>query len=549
MKVMNKFYSGSLIVFLSLGNLVFAHTSSRPEELFDQDGNQLICRDATCPPDSCDAVKELVVNFFCPPNALPALLQNEIYLHTYPIVMRSLLDMPSLTASSRGICGSSVSVHAFYDQTSREFFTKNSSILNSYINLADEGIIAGLEQIFDNMNECFSFHEMDFTRMLSLFDPMKLQERRVGLMVGLFHEGKRLYISARAPLYYLEHNFYLSHDEIKNLTNNAADAAFFETEAGQEDMSPVEDLENFFREHLISDRLGFGDLELTALGKVYAGRRTAFYAGVQLHVPTATTFKDGLFGANFNPDAPTPNLNLNLLVDMACNVVEDVDKTNVVLSQIKEDVTNYIVATLDRLSTVLIDRPLGNGGHFGVGPEIAFHHDINSSFSLDGYAVARYYVPHVRNRFFLVQKNLADFDRSFMDVADLEANLDFFSQQLTNTFFPQRARAQVKPGWLFNLRQSLDYHDKHIFGGVGFDFWYQMAEKLGTVTSLTGDTLVISKGIVSYPSYQGKIYSSLGYKGKKGCYDWDAVFTNEFVMFNSGIGRDFTLSLKAGFYF
>lgn len=475
----------------------------------------------------------------------PAILRENIYKSTVgPVTRRSLLDEPALMPDWLATDCWSIYIQPFYNFSPHVFFTENSPFLCSYIDLTNQNIV--------NEISARDFVTVNVPEILGLFTPIKLQQHRAGFMFGLSKVFDRWAFSFRLPLYYLLEHFFLTNKEIDRIKNSPFIA---QLQLTQKDPSGCDENEakakEFVLQHLVSDRVGIGDSRLNLMWTPYCTSRTQFWLGLRMTLPTASTITSALLGGRFAECSDIPPFNVKRLFNtfFCANGAVEQKLAN---EEIQRTVTDFLVGTLDRLSTILINTPLGNGKHFGAGPEVTFKYNFNDYFSMQTYVAVEAFTKHKERRFFLVRKNQSDFDRNFRtDNAEIaDANLAFLNQQIINTLYPRGVKIEVKPGLSAQVNHSFRYDTEHWNAHIGFDYWHQGKERLGAILKGPPIPLVIEKGIRP-PAQQGKVFAGFGYYGCTPCrgLGWHLLVNADATVFNKGIGESYTLGILLGIDF
>jgi len=478
----------------------------------------------TCPPTNC------IVN-------APAILQENFYLSTVgPITRRSLLDEPSLRNYVLDDCMFHLTIQPFYNYTPRVVFDKNSPFIRSYLDFANATILNQIDLALE-MSGCTN---VDIPNILGLFSGLKLQQHRVGIMFGVGTKIGCLNLSFRIPLYYIIEHFFLTDAEIEAIGN----APFLANNPGfSSDLTSKEKGEEFGLKHLVSDRLGFGDMRMNAMFKVYEDNRDHFWFGLQMTIPTARTFKAGLLGANFSPCTNPPPFNIKQLFELFLCAEGDIQQRGA-NAKIQEITTTFFIGALDRLTTILFNAPLGNGRHVGIGPQLDFVHELTENWSIQTYAAWEGFSRHNEDRFFLDKKTPQEFNRNWRDEANAEANLSFLNQQVINTFFPSHLKIGIRNGYIGKYATALVCESLNWHGFVGFDYWYQGPEKIYVNDQLLAEFDVDKAAREA--AHQGKFFFSFGYRNLYRCDKifFDAEFAGDIGVFSRGIGNSYTLGFR-----
>jgi hypothetical protein len=479
---------------------------------------------------------------------VPRILQENLYRHTTgPVTRRSLLDQPALKPDWLAIDCWSWTGQLFYNYTPHVFFTENSPFIRDYLDLTNENIVSELSEVIERLE----ITKANIPEILGFFSTIKLQQHRAGLMLGLSKVFQHWAFDVRIPVYYLLEHFFLTKAEIERIENSTFVQELQPTGKGPSGCDENEaKIRNFVLQHLVSDRVGFGDTRLSLNCYAYESKRSNLWLGLRTTIPTAVTFRSALLGGEFARCSDVPPFDIFHLFNVAlCMGNTPVEKTlaNIELQNL---VTDFLVGALDRLSNILIETPLGNGGHFGAGPELTFRYQFNDYFSMHTYAAVEGFAKHKERRFFLVAKNPEDFNRDWRNESMATQNLSFLNQQVINTLFPLGVSIEVKPGLIAQISHSFRYDTQHWHASLGFDYWRQGAEKFGALLTPTDMPLVLRKGLRP-AAQQGKIFGSFGYYGYplNHCFGWHILGNVDASVFNKGIGENFTISILLGMDF
>jgi hypothetical protein len=478
---------------------------------------------------------------------VPHILKHNIYLHTTgPVTRRSLLDEPALQLYCFDNDYISLTVEPFFNYTPLVYFTKNSPYIRSYIDLTNQNIINELARAKFNIGELIGQEiDIDVPGLLGLFHFIKLRQYRTGAMLGFCKQYPKFNISFFLPLYYLVEHFHLTQEEIERIENNS----FFQTDEPAVASCTDGIAEEFGYQHLVSDRFGFGDSRFIASLNIYESSCSELWLGLQVTAPTARTLASGILGATFKPCAPAPQFNIKKLFNLAFCFNEGSPQKIHGEPVVQQMINSFLIGTLDRLSTILINTPLGNGHHWGFGPQLDFRYQFSDCWSAHTYAVVEGFSTHTERRFFLVRKDPEEFDRNYRIESEAEENLSFLNTQIINTFFPVGVCIGVHPGQIIKLRQSFMYDTAHWHACLGFDYWRQGREYL-SATRLEYTELAIEKGLRP-TAQQGKIFGALGYYSvaHHHCFAWNVQLKFDATVFNSGIGADYTFGISVGLDF
>lgn len=478
-------------------------------------------------------------------------LKHDLYKSTAgPVIRRSLLDEPSLQPYLFGeTCGWNFNAQPFFNETPKMLFTEKSPYLSSYIDLSNKNIFKEIDLAIKGEEELegeskFNANQIDIPNVLSLVKPIKLRQYRTGVFFDFDHTSDQFYISWRIPFYYLAEHFHLTDKEIDRIKT----APFLTTgEPTDFDMGTEELTETFVRRHLLTDKLGFGDSRFIVLYSPYNTTKATLWLGFQATLPTAAKVASGLSGEEINFYAKMPELDIKSLFNLAL-CTDGIGEKREANRKISRNLQSFLVEGLDRLTTILIDAPLGNGKHVGLGPQIDFTYDFNSCWNTHGTAIIEGFLPHKERRFFIKLPKERDFKRNFRDPDHADQNLNLINKLAIETLFPTPLYVSVRPGYLVKIRQLIRYESNFLNGSLGLDYWRQSHEHFLNISPELYKKYAIKKALHK-PAEQIKLYGSLGIKGANNIYLWHTLLTADYAIYNRGIGRGFIVGVQAGIDF
>lgn len=466
-------------------------------------------------------------------NAL-CIFKQDFYLHTNELNQRSLLDyglfLPHKYYAHRWQIGG----HFFFNQTTRDNFTRNSTALCKYLAIFNESLLQEIQKRIRDFNPGIELPEV-----VPLFGNATVQERRTGFM---FH-GMRRWGDYRFrflfPFYYIESNLFLTPAEI-----DAIQAAFGITD-------PVDDMK-FARKNLISDQLGFGDTRLNFDFPLSATPHMTSKIGIQATIPTAFAVKKGLYGSTFHSVCPRPILDL-------CNIFKNITDPEFLQAQ----ALAYAQAALEQFNANLIQIPLGNGGHFGLGTYIRTKTKLNSlirrpwanNMSIRSRISAEYLFPRTQHRYF-IECGDAGYEALGLNraksviLADVNANPDyarevlaFLETQLTDKIFPFSLPTRVRPGMVFRWMTKYMYEGDTDWGWyAGTDNWLITREKLSHIKIPDGIPQALNVKIAQKSfAYQFGLLGSLFWKRP---HNFTVSLNGQYNAGSVGIGDDFLISIN-----
>lgn len=468
------------------------------------------------------------------------ILQQDLYLHTNELNQRSLLDYGIFLPQKYTCSPWDVGAHFFYNQTTRDNYTRNSTKLCSYLAIFQESLLDEIQQRISDLN---LNTPVDLRSAIPLFAGMTVQERRTGFMM----HGMRRWGSCRFrfwfPFYYNESNFFLTPQELDTI----------QSILGVTD--PAEDTK-FARKHLIADKMGFGDVRLNldfpVLGHI-GGIATKF--GILATIPTGYAIKKGLYGSYFKKSCQGPVLDFSALFDLAVTQMDFL-----ALEQIGEQ---FAFAALNHFAANLIETPMGNGGHAGVGIYVrsktklsalikrawAEHIAIHSRLTIE------YLLPKKQRRYFIELSDKARFaalgldrsprvivEQSNEDPLYARTVLNFLEHQFSERVFPFALPVTVQPGLIFRWITKYQYEQQGWGYFIGSDSWLTTKEKLYNIDIPPGVPAPLNKKIAQKPfGYQVGTMANLFWKLP---HNWMIALNAEYNFSSVGIGPDFMLSFN-----
>jgi hypothetical protein len=470
---------------------------------------------------------------------VPTILQEPIFLHTNILNKRSLLDQPIFEPDRAEFPGSFVvGASAFAHKITRSNFTKNSTQLKSYVALAEASLIAKLEDTINRVNDLGTGVNIDVATIFSLFENMTVEERQVGFMLHCMKSWRHTTLRIMLPIYYLESNF--------SLTPKEQDAVA--RELGSMDL---EEEERFRKAHFISDKIGFGDTRIEIDNTLLKRPSYKLRCGGFATIPTAWIWGGGFLGSRFAKPSTIPNFELERLVEAFGNPgVDTQEATNIV--------TELLLDSFDRVAADLIDVPLGNNKHLGVGGyirgKLPLRHWMRTTFAQRMHLASRtsleLFFPATEKRFYINKINEAAFaDQNFKAAEDDPAlaaeSVRFLEEQAISRLFLRALDTRIIPGVIFRWSSGLYYKGQAWGFNLGPDFWLQSKAHFSSIDT-SGSTLnVIDIPKAKQPiAYQGKIFGGIVFKHKAERSTWIFSLNADASLFERGLGQDYTLSFN-----
>lgn len=458
------------------------------------------------------------------------ILQNPLYYYSNPPMRRNIIDNPIFQQFvERGSHGKNFSFKPFITQTFKEYFYDTRSNINYYIDMNQNELNAQIDLLTRIEDIDFLPRGFSITNVLGLFNTIYLEERRAGAMFEYVKSTETWTLSGRFPFYYGEHNLNMPPEDQEKVEKNP----FF----GKSNFDEV----TFAREHLISDELGFGDLRINFEHLFIDTHKQMFSAGVRATIPTAFAIKKGLYGTHFDVNQPAPTF--DLYNDLLLPGLSTPPDQNIPLVQQNVQTLGY--AIMDRLATILVQTPLGNNHHLGLG---VFTHNkmiFSDRLSLSGLLSAEILLPANEQRFFIVNTPITAFNAfNWADISpatgQLSAKLDFLNEQFINKFFPKQYNVSVFPGFIIQSTSALTYKGRrlHITGGT--DLWWHTDERFLTIEAPKElkDQQIIRKSTAKMGyGYQSMLWFSLEKKFKPGS-SWKFGLRVEVTANSFGVGEE-----------
>lgn len=487
----------------------------------------------TCPTDGGLRLIDIVTILTGPPLFLQNILPSDFYHKTYPPIIRSLHNQPTLMPLFENNCWS-LSANAFYNQTTKQYFTSCSSAIGSYLNLSPSEDF--LEQI-----DIDDFTTIDIPDVLSTLRGMTLQERRLGAMLQFWGSVSNWLLSAAMPFYYIEHNFFLNQKEIDRLQNQALFS-------GVGTKLPGLNLDTFTKNNLVSDRAGIGDLRLQVLYNLSIRPEWLVYFGGQLTFPTAHTFKRNINGGdNICKKHDFPLIDYKRMFDLFdCAKSQNDKRAQVDLSEL---VVGYGIDAIDRLTANVADRSLGQQ-HFSFGPTWFLEQPITGCTHLLFQGECSYVAPGHELRYFKIFKNKQEFIRDYSSEELAQENLLFLEEQSSNTLYPTLAHIKVRPGPIVEFNSAFVHNWQEFTGMIGYDFWAQAGEHIHPLASRCTclSMLDIASG-TQHAAYEGKLFGLIGVCFENDTYNMRVLLRGDTTIHHKGIGSSITVGLNLIFDF
>lgn len=462
-------------------------------------------------------------------------LQLQLYKFTNPPVIRPLQDDPVLDLRRLPEeCGNLFSAKLFYKEMRKSYLRPCSPFLSSYLAIfTDPELISELDRLAAFFNE-----DLDIPAVFPLFANIKLEERRAGIMFGFERRSGKFEWRTIIPLYYFEHNFYLTNKEQNAIQNDP-----FFRRIQTPDNDPCESaVQEFAMAHLVNDSFGFGDLRTTVLYDVIASDCLTVALGLELDLPTSVIIADHIIGGLntrtgviISPCPSQPPFNL---YDMVC------------LAQSSPTAAQnagyaFAVGALDRLTEIVAQAPLGTR-RVEIAGIAEWYVDLNHCVDWNNKLRLAYLTPANEKRFLRNTKNPADFDRDYQDPALAEENNAFLSEQIVLFFYPPVTTIHSHPGITVQYTTGLTIDRDWHRWSVGYDYWYRGQDSFKVIDS---PVPVDCCNGIQPEAVQNKIWAIATFDHSDSCRDWRFGLFGDITVASHGIGKDWCAGLDIGILF
>lgn len=443
-------------------------------------------------------------------------------------------------------------VDFFATQISSGNYFKEEQHLKNYIDLEQKNLITVLDELqatLDGDNITFP----NLVPVLELFHTVKVQERKVGFMFSYYNSSQyqEYFWSIRAPFMYQERNFYLTPAEQDAIEQEPL------FQGSQIDFIA------FAKEHLISDKIGIGDTKITIHKCTQNKSDHSFKIGFEVTLPTAFAFKNGILGNYFDKKKAAWTIDLHKdIIEPIAEAQDNADKKDLLYAQVVTYGTAFGQAVLDRLSTLLLEKNLGNERHVALGLSTITKYNFTDTITLISYLLVEQQLPGYERRFI---KKFADVGSLETIVANIEAinnlpdgaekdassaaELAKINTKLEEYFFPTAYKLVILPGISLTANTTISLVRPRMTYFFSSDMWYQKKDtflSVGTDDS-TKKSLDIS-GARKSDSYQTRMCVGIQSTLKED-QKWYYGCKVSFPMMNVGIGGETSISIFATYIF
>jgi hypothetical protein len=467
------------------------------------------------------------------------LAQEEFFLRTNELELRNVLDLPFVKPCPVSLHKKKVafSIIPFYSQISKAYFTHNSDALGSYLALTEDTLLDKLRETFAIIQAIQPEFYVNTDNIFGLLQQTFVEQRRVGLLFNLSKKFKWGTLGLQLPFVYVERNFQMT-EKNKKLLENDLGASTPEAQA------------QFQKDHLISDKLGLADIRLYFDRNLHKSEGLVLSAGLFSTIPTEVRFTKGLAGTLYPRPSTYPQFNIITLFE------ELFDTDSATQDQSFAIVNGLALDALNRLSAVLLDAPLGNRRHWGVGidfraivglDDILFDppYDADHTMKLDNFLSVEYLIPRTERRFFINSVDQEGFETLDLDdPTQAAANLTFLQDQTIQRYFLRAFTATVHPGVIFRAQNILEYQLDFWNLKIGSDGWLKTETKITLPQTLLGQQplidVALSQGMVAY---QWGALAGFSYRLERETFNCTIGLDLFATFFNRGIGKEYGASI------
>jgi hypothetical protein len=397
-------------------------------------------------------------------------LRAPFFLKTSMLGQKSTLDRPMadsllfLQKRNTMVCMPELFVE--YLSTSDEFFsdyfaTGASNFLDALQN--------SLELIRGFNFTSSPLQNIDLDVIFNLLSKIIVEQRTVGATFLLSHSWENYCFRALWNIKYIERNFFLPDEDLDALL-----AEF--------DEAPSED-ESFTKNHLVSDKVGLGDIRLELEAKGFESLTNAVNYGGFLDIPSGFTLKKGLYGTNFPVLSAFPPFDFDILYQAGLDqTVENQNRAFDFLSQL-------LLNGLDRIAANILHTDMGNFPHIGLGvfltSKTRLSYFLPSRWThrviLKNYISFQVFSPGPEHVFYTTKIDQAEIDQfdleGIIDRFDREEAaeaLHFIERRIIESFFLRAFSSVVQPGFVFRWSSAfLIYLSQASRFSIGSEFYYK----------------------------------------------------------------------------
>lgn len=463
------------------------------------------------------------------------ILQEDFFLKTNILAKRSLLDSTLMDRISYHLDTPwRFGTFIFFNKTNNYNFTGSSTRISSYLALNNETIIQAIEEGLKDTN----FVTFDPRVIFNIVQDMRLEQRNLGFLLYMIRQWEAFQLRVYVPLYYHERNFFLTDEQLQDIQAEL-------NQSGDDD---------FRKEHVISDRAGFGDTRIEAAFTICEKPSISSYGGLQVTIPTAFSIVKGWLGSVFDRPSTYPDIPFNILYEAIIAFING-QFTRIQRNQLSALAEKFFLGAVDRLAANLLDDGLGNHAHVGLGAFIytdAHLYEFSACSLLHtgswiNRASLEFLMPSRESRFFIGKRDIELFEETdFNNDADAAENLKFLEQEFINRFNLIALSTYVQPKPIFRLTSMIEHDSGPLSIYYGANFWVQGSDHLGSICGPLNLVANLNKRKSIPPlAYQVKILGGISYAFNE-CDEYTLTlgFDFDWTAFKAGIGRDYMLALR-----
>ena len=518
----------------------------QPSDIRDID-HMNITKRSECVADLSDDIIFGCVDTFTDIVDVRPILIEPLYLRTHPLVTRNVLDLPLFSLYRLDRDRASFKFDLFYNQTTEMKFDTNNTDIDVYLGVQEPNTLLALAKLEKQVREVvkdFSFNA-NILSLLQYVSHAKVTERRAGILMTGIVPFEKAVCEFKLPVIYQERNFDLSDSDITGLNR-------LKLPGGP--ISKNDPLTNFIRRYLLADRIGLGDLRLTAMAKIVDHEDVQYFLGAEITLPTHFAFQRGVLSCAYEQVMVNPDFDLCRILQLLqlaknAKAQNDHDQATVYFDQATICAKDFLLGALRQLSSNVLDEP----EHRSVGiaavlksewefTDWAFLRTRTILEYLTSYRAARYYVQKRNQRVFV--------GYDFEDESKARENIDVINTLLIRKLYPFVIKTIVRPGFQFKNTTSVNLHHGNWRLALGTDIWWRQAEKINMCCQpgRFSDSIDIEKGHID-EVYQTKAFGGITYQKETTNHILEFNFAAETSLLSEFVGDDISLLLGFELYF
>ena len=433
--------------------------------------------------------------------------------------------------------GKNFSGWVIYNQTYKGHLWKDKKTIEHVFNLGQENLIELIDEAQGIINGQ-DVAAIDVPEILSLFKPIKAQEHKLAFMMQYARSFNSFKFACNLPFVYQLNTFFLTNAERKAIENTP----FYDPSTAI----------HFATHHLISDKFGIGDMQISLEKLLKEGKSYSIFGGVDITLPTAFAFKKGLVGTYFDKRKQRPSLDIHedLLSPYFDSSNGQPERKGVFLANAE----SFLLKAVDRMTTIFIENELGSDGHLGVGTFIRSTINLLPHVRLT--TKTKFDVPLPRNEWRFIRKPITTqeiqniLNLPHLTVPESSVKISLLNDKILQNLFPQSYKTQVFPGIIAQTTLKIshqgnlwcDCDEEGIWEQfIGVDTWYQAKEKFIKIdVPASEQTLLDIASAQRGYALQSTFF--LGVEKNRKDSNWNLGFVASYGALSYGIGSDITLA-------